>query len=331
MKKMLCLTIVSMFIIIGCSDDPIKEDVNEFDVLISYIEDEGLDYVNNMGSWIVGGGHSIDFNEYYIIDIRSSADFNAENGHIENAHNVEMANVLTHVEENVSPGDKILVVCYTGQSASYTSALLNIAGYNSYTLKFGMSYWTTEFDADHGYAGAVDKWTTNCDNWASVASGNWSNASSQPLPEFDSYPTIETGYSNGPDILKAQIQEALDRGFIGTSLSNTELPNYNVMNWWSTSYESSGFAGNPYTQWGHLDYSYQLIPGNLKLDGDLNHFDPVGPNAIYCFSGQTGAAGEAYLTVLGYDIYDIKFGTNGMIWGDMLDDNGNGFKRFPKQ
>jgi len=330
MKKMLCLTIVSMFLIIGCSDDPIKEDVNEFDVLINYIEDEGLDYVNNMGSWIVGTGHVIDFDEYYVIDIRSSADFNADNGHIENAHNVEMTNVLTHVEDNVNPGDKILVVCYTGQSASYASALLNIAGYNSYTLKFGMSYWSTAIDPDHGYAGAVDKWSSNCDNWSAIASANWSTSTSPTLPEFDSYPTIETGYSSGAEILKAQIQEALDRGFKGTSLDNTELPNYNVMNWWKTSY-GSDFAGNPYTQWGHLDYAYQLVPGNMTLDGDLKHFDPVGPNAIYCFSGQTGAAGEAYLTVLGYDIYDIKFGANGMIWDHLLNDAGSGWKRFPKQ
>ena len=34
MKKMLSLALVSMFLIIGCSDDPIKDDVNEFDVLI---------------------------------------------------------------------------------------------------------------------------------------------------------------------------------------------------------------------------------------------------------------------------------------------------------
>ena len=43
------------------------------------------------------------------------------------------------------PNDKqIVVVCYTGHTASQATALLNALGFNATALKWGMCSWTTD-------------------------------------------------------------------------------------------------------------------------------------------------------------------------------------------
>jgi hypothetical protein len=38
----------------------------------------------------------------------------------------------------------VVLVCYTGQSASQATSALNVLGYEAYALQFGMSSWTTD-------------------------------------------------------------------------------------------------------------------------------------------------------------------------------------------
>ena len=38
---------------------------------------------------------------------------------------------------------------------------------------------------------------------------------------------------------------------------------------------------------------------------------------IYCYTGQHGSQVASWLTLIGYDAYDLKFGTNGMIFSQM--------------
>ena len=82
---------------------------------------------------------------YYIIDIRDEFDFIA--GHITGAKNVKRKELLTYIEElDISPNQKIIIISSTGQLASYSSALLFIAGFeNVFTLDGGMTYWNNFF------------------------------------------------------------------------------------------------------------------------------------------------------------------------------------------
>jgi rhodanese-related sulfurtransferase len=41
------------------------------------------------------------------------------------------------------------------------------------------------------------------------------------------------------------------------------------------------------------------------------------PIAVYCYSGQHGSQVAVYLTLLGYDAWDVLYGTNGMIYDTM--------------
>ncbi len=78
----------------------------------------------------------------YIIDLRTSTDFQA--GRIQGARNVTLAGLLIHVKSvpDVSSYNRLVVVCYTGQTSAYATSLLRLSGYsNAVSLKFGMCSW----------------------------------------------------------------------------------------------------------------------------------------------------------------------------------------------
>ena len=51
--------------------------VDEFAVLVDYLESNSLDYPNQGGAWIFA--HDVELEKYFIIDIRSAEDFAKEN------------------------------------------------------------------------------------------------------------------------------------------------------------------------------------------------------------------------------------------------------------
>jgi rhodanese-related sulfurtransferase len=81
-------------------------------------------------------------NDPYILSLRKAEHYQL--GHIPGAINIGITNLFA--EENLAklPYDKqIVVVCYTGHTASQATALLNALGYNATALKWGMCSWTT--------------------------------------------------------------------------------------------------------------------------------------------------------------------------------------------
>jgi rhodanese-related sulfurtransferase len=77
----------------------------------------------------------------FLLDIRLTEDFLA--GHIPGSLNVEFYDALEPHNVAMLPtdGTPIIIICYTGHTASQLDALLNLVGYNSWTLRFGMVGW----------------------------------------------------------------------------------------------------------------------------------------------------------------------------------------------
>ena len=73
----------------------------------------------------------------FILDIRKSEDFSK--GHIEGAIHSDWIEVWDFIIEDVLPKDeKIIVVCYTGQTAGQVVSILKVLGYDACSLKGGM-------------------------------------------------------------------------------------------------------------------------------------------------------------------------------------------------
>lgn len=75
--------------------------------------------------------------DLFLLDIRRKEDF-AKN-HIEGSIHCEWEEVLEFIEEDIFPMDKkIIVICYSGQTAGQVVGILKILGYDAYSLMGGM-------------------------------------------------------------------------------------------------------------------------------------------------------------------------------------------------
>jgi len=305
---LIILLLASLFIY-SCEKD--KEDpVNESEVLATYLEsaDSPLhkDYVNSDMPSIIAASEVKTLNEtsqVYIIDIRSAADFAL--GHIKNAHNVALADILTHIKGvNLSTYTRVAVVCYTGQTAGFATSLLRFMGYDkAFSMKWGMCSWHADF---------AGKWNT------AIAGGNayqtQFTATATAKNAAGNMPVLSTGKTTGQEILEARVAFLLTEGFTPASV-NTQtlfgnLSGYYIVNYWTEA---------QYTDPGHITGAVQYTPKeSIKLAADLKTLPTDKPIALYCFTGQTSAFLSAYLRLLGYDAKSVLYGANGMIYDKMV-------------
>ncbi len=305
MKKYLVLLLIaSLAVFTACSSSNDEEKVNEFEVLVDYLENGDPDYegwVNTLNGWINTahtGDSTYTFSEYFIIDLRAESAFNTK--HLPGAVNVTLDNMFNEIDEKNTSNKPILVTCYSGQTASFAHMLLRLKGYEAYTHGFGMS-------AHHP---SLDVWTSKCSNqFADKA--NWVKEAAPELPSF-SYPTLNTGQKTAEAILDARIDAAIQAWKDGLLVSSTTVVNdpgaYNIACYWSAT---------DYDHYGCIDGAYQVTPKTLKKSDYLSVFDPAGNNIFYCWTGQTAAASIAYLTVLGYDVKSIAYASNNMIYDEL--------------
>jgi len=306
-KTYLFLSILlTAVILVSCEKDP--DPVNEAEVLATYLEstDSPLmkDYVATDLPSIMAADEVQTLNatgQVYIIDIRSATDFAA--GHIANAHNVALADILTHVEDiNMASYTKVAVVCYTGQTAGFAVSLLRLLGYDKvFSLKWGMCSWHADF---------AGRWNSNIGNlYASQFT-----ASATDKAAKGELPVLSTGKTTGQDILEARVDALLTEGFGAASVTSAtlfgNLTGYYIVNYWPST---------QYADPGHINGAVQYTPKEaLKLAADLKTLPTDKPVAVYCYTGQTSAFIAAYLRLLGYDAKSVLYGTNGMIYDQMV-------------
>ncbi len=228
--------------------------------------------------------------KYYIMDIRSSADFLT--AHISGAHNVAFKDILTTAATTTKP---ILVVCYTGQTACYATALLRLYGYPStQALKWGMSGWNPA---------TAGSWNNNTGDIAKNSS-NWTYAAAPPKVTFDD-PVISTTLTDGEAILKERVEAVVAEGFVGVNGGD-------VLNNPGGYFINNYFSEADYTGFGHIASAYRILPLTLS-DDSYKALDPDANTLVtYCYTGQTSAVISATLRVLGYDAASLKFGMNGL-------------------
>ncbi len=231
---------------------------------------------------------------YYIMDIRNNTDFLT--AHVNGANNVAFADILTDAP---NAGTKpILVVCYTGQTACYATALLRMYGFpKTRALKWGMSGWNST---------TATSWNNAITGNPAATSPNWTY-SSAPSNVVYSDPVITSISSDGEVILKERVEAIVNLGFQGVNGADViaNPGNYFVNNYFSEA-DYSGF--------GHISNAYRIKEDLLLSTNGYQGLDP-SPSAnmaSYCYTGQTSAVLTAWLRVLGYDAYSLKFGMNGL-------------------
>ncbi len=300
MYYVLVLLIVPAVLFSSCKE---KDENVDFATLKTYLVDNNMDVDAMLDGWITAAAAVVDTNDftipgYYVIDLRAADAFNND-GHIKNAVNTTLGNILTTAEG--AGALPILVVCYTGQTAAHAVIALRLSGYaDAKVLKWGMAGWNADF---------AGKWAANSGaehGIIGVDNANWTfPAAITANSEFD-YPEFEVTADDGAGILEARIAEMLTNGFKGVASTDvlTTPTDYFVNNYWALA---------DVEHYGHIAGAYRVNP--LTLAGDeIKHLDPNGTVATYCWTGQTSSMITAYLNIIGYNAVSIKFGANSMIY-----------------
>ncbi len=188
---------------------------------------------------------------YHIMDIRSADAFSTS--HVNGAINVAFSDILT---EAASASKPILVVCYTGQTACYATALLRMYGHSSTrALKWGMSGWNS----------ATDSWTAKVGTHAN-GHNNWSSDIAPSNQTFDD-PVISTSLTDGLAILKQRVEAVVGstNGFGDATVSGTDVI-ANPGNYFINNY----FSDTDYAGFGHIDGAKRINPFTLADNSYLS-------------------------------------------------------------
>jgi len=270
---------------------------DEFEILIDYFETNG-NFINSEESPALIDADDVKKNmknvKYHIIDIRSASWF--EYGHIKGANNVKTPDLLTYFETKIAPTDydKIVLICYSGQSAAYYTGLLRLAGYdNVYNMKWGMSSWRVDF--------AENSWLKNVKNDFAGKLETTENAK----PEKGSHPILNTGKTEAKDILRVRLEKAFATPYKEYILKSADVfanpANYYVANYWNQDNYSNGHIPSAIFYQSNTSLASTTDLYTLPIDKKI---------AVYCSTGQSAAYTVAYLNVLGYDVGNIAYGAN---------------------
>lgn len=303
MKKFLnyflILLIVPVLVLNSCKDDETEDPVvkGTFADLKTYLVNNSMDLPDVLDGWITTAEaiHGKGIADYHIMDIRAAGDF--ANGYIEGAVNSSLGTIVADAQGVTKP---IIVVCYTGQSASHATVALRLSGFaDAKVLKWGMSGWNPDFS---------DSWNNNVGNAAADYPNGWTDDAVTANEDF-SFPAWETTSTDGATILAERVAAMTEGGFKGVAgTSVLENPgNYFVNNYWPQ---------EDVDYYGHITDAYRILPLSLE-NNEMANIDPDSPVVTYCWTGQTSSMVTAYLTVLGYDAMSLKFGVNSMIYDDL--------------
>ena len=120
------------------SDDDYKVLAEQANKIMSTMPTGGSDYGNNtikaadLATKLAGA----DKDKLFVLDIRKTADFNM--GHIDGANHIDFAALAIPDNLKMLPKDKkIIVVCYTGNTAAQANTVLRMLDYDAGVLKFG--------------------------------------------------------------------------------------------------------------------------------------------------------------------------------------------------
>lgn len=286
----------------------------EFQTLVNYLE-TNRGFINSDAAPALIPADEVRKNiknqKYLVIDIRSSSWF--EYGHIKGAVNVQPAELLQYFENSIEPSayDKIVLTCYSGQSASYFSSLLRIAGYdNVYNMNFGMSSWRLDF--------AENSWLKNTSD-SNIS--NLETAIHEKTPSGEE-PVIETGKSEAEEILRSRLEQAFAtpyKNYIVKASDVFEHPE----EYYIIDYEKE----ERYLK-GHIPNAIQYEPGeSLSTSKDLLTLPAEKTIVLYGPTGQETAYAVAYLNILGYKTGNLAYGANSFMHKTLKDNNWEAFTK----
>ena len=312
------LLLISPFFIFSCLNDPepreIEKNFSENSLLLRYLESKG-DFINNISGPMTFSAEVVHsgINYFKIIDLRSEEKY--LKGHIPNSLNVIRDSIFNYIKNNIPDSIMVVLVSESGQLSGYISSLFWLAGnYNIYSLDFGIASWNNDFATEiieerNLISEFLDVKKTNDD---------YAKLKSQQLPEVKLKNTTNMQESL-LDRIKIVASQTYLSEKIGAGSGNPYLVCYGNVNLYKANAMEGPDAGHGHPI-GAILYRDALVY-DLRSTNDLQTLPPNRKIVVYSFNGQLSAYAVAYLRVLGYDAYSLKYGASlfayeRLVWGE---------------
>ena len=229
-----------------------------------------------------------------VIDIRNAKDF--ASGHIKNAVNLKMSELMDYAQANgLHFYDKVIMVCYTGQTASYSSAILQMLGNkNVYILEWGMCGWNKKFNI---------KWNK------SISDNGIDNLVTKTYPkhEVSSLPEINSKCSSGEEILNSRARALLKSSFGKSAITFKVAEGLAITN---KAYVICCQCDSTYNK-GHIVNSVLYNQKKaFDIETDLLTLPRDKTIVVYSDKSLKSAFITVYLKMLGYKAKTLKYGAN---------------------
>lgn len=287
--------------------DTVKPSNDETAILLSFLEENG-DQVNGPGLPSLINSDDLflhlDDPEWLIIDLRPKPEYAA--GYIPSAVNVQPSDILDFFENQIEPEtfERIVLTCPNGSLSGYVNGVLLFLGYDNVSiLRFGLSSWSMDIARQYWLSGISDSLEGKLETTPS------------PQKVTGSLPLIATGEKNGQDILKQRAREILD-----VRLKDVEMDLNTVLEDPDKFYLVSYWPEHMYNL-GHIKGSIHYEPKmSLHSQQEITTLPVDKPIVLYCYSGHHTAFVAPYLRLLGYEAYNLSYGSIGFIHSTMSKD-----------
>jgi rhodanese-related sulfurtransferase len=275
----------------------------EIQLLLDYL-DETDDYVNSreFPSLIKASIVYEELNQKnHLIDIRKAEEF--KKGHIKGAINVDFKNIPEYFQLKIKPFeyDKIIIICSTGQYASYTTSLLRLMGYgNVYAMRWGMSAWDMDAAKINWLAGVSSKFENSLET----------TDIPKPLPV--GFASLNSKSTEGESLLLERVRQVFDAGLENTIVQADSLFNnpgkYFVIN----------LERKDKYDAGHIPGAVRYKPNEtLGIVEEMATIPSDKEVVIYCGTGHNSAFAAAYLTLFGYKARSLNYGNGSFMHNKM--------------
>jgi rhodanese-related sulfurtransferase len=219
-------------------------------------------------------------NDPFILSVRKAEHY--ELGHISGAVNIGITSLFTEGDLQKLPEDKdqqIVVVCYTGHTASQATALLNLNGYNATALMWGMCSWITDANIT---AGKCYNKTTACHNY-SFATGIW---------DEDMRETIYDSLNQGKPV-------AITAESLYDRLNDNDTTNDSFI---------LSIRKAEHYELGHIPGAINIGITSLFTEENLAKLPYDNQIVVVCYTGHTASQATALLNAIGYNATALKWG-----------------------
>jgi len=216
--------------------------------------------------------------ELFVLDLRSAEDY--ATSHILYAISTPWGTAISDNLDKLPADETIYVYCYSGQTAGQAVALLNIAGFDAKSVKFGWNFGISKVEG-------VDEVTeTVANEFAEVKSLDIDTVIGAAIKgHFEGLADVSDGTYKNYMICPENANKLIDDDSI-VFLSIR--------------------SGDDFAE-GHIEGAINIPWGNeMQKDFDVLPMDKI--IIVYCYSGQTAAQTVAAMRLMGYDAVSLNGG-----------------------